>query len=87
MGEDLVNRITQKEKEKGRNLPESQTAGLKLLGSAPSSLKSELLKEKGDIGVQLYHSFGWMAKEIAKSQTKRVYGSTTLAELEWIIKN
>ena len=39
MGEDLVNIICQKEKEKGKELPASPTAGLKLLGSAPLSLR------------------------------------------------
>ena len=79
MGEDLVNIICQKEKEKGKQLPTSPTAGLKLLGSAPLSLRQALVKEKGDIGGQLYHAFGWMSKEVVKGDLTRVYGSTTMA--------
>lgn len=44
MGEDLVNHIAAKEQEKGKTIPKCQTKGLKLLGSAPESLKHRLLK-------------------------------------------
>ena len=37
--------------------------------------------------MQLYNSFGRMAEEVMKGSLKRVYGSTTLAELQWIVKN
>lgn len=66
MGEDLVNLIAKKEEQKGRKLPTCQTLGLSLLGSAPESLKQELYKKKGDIGVQLYNSFGWLANDVIK---------------------
>jgi glycerol-3-phosphate dehydrogenase len=46
-----------------------------------------LLKAKGDVGVQLYHTFGWLASDVAKGNLQRVYGSTTIAELEWIVRN
>ena len=62
MGEDLVDLICSKEKEQGKEWPKSQTAGLKLLGSCSRKLKDEMLKESGDIGVQLYHTFGGLAK-------------------------
>ena len=58
MGEDLVNKICAEEKEKGRIYPDSLTKGLPLLGSALEGYKIQLLKEKGDLGVQLYNAFG-----------------------------
>lgn len=60
-------------------MPSSRTAGLKLLGSAPLSLRKELVKDKGDIGGALYHSFGWMAKQAAEGDVTRVFGSVTKA--------
>ena len=35
----------------------------------------------------MYNMFGWMGQEVIKGDLQRVHGSTTLAELEWIIKN
>ena len=66
MGEDLLNIIAKKEEQQGRKLPPCQTFGLPLLGSAPESVKLELYKKKGDVGVQLYNSFGWLANEVVK---------------------
>jgi glycerol-3-phosphate dehydrogenase len=59
-----------------------------LLGSGPIAYRDELLKKHGDVGVQMYHSFGSEAgRAIAGSNLARVFGSTTRAELEWIVKN
>lgn len=79
--------IREKERKKGREVGESQTKGLALLGSASESTRSKMLKQKGDIGVELYHSFGWLAKDAIKGDLTRVYGSTTIAELQWIVDN
>lgn len=79
MGEDVVNLLAAKEKEKGRELPKSQTKGLPLLGSASENLKYLMMKEKGHVGVQLYHSFGWLAGEVAKGDIRPIYGSTSMA--------
>lgn len=87
MGEELVDIIVKKEKEQGKDYPESQTKGLPLLGSASEAVKSSLIKEAGDIGAQLYRSFGSEANRIKKGNISRLYGSTTVAELEWIVKN
>lgn len=58
MGEDLVDKIAQEESAKGRECAPSQTKGLPLLGSALPSYRDSLLKEKGDVGVQLFNAFG-----------------------------
>lgn len=44
MGEELVDRICEKEKEKGKDYGVSQTRGLPLVGSASDALKEKLFK-------------------------------------------
>lgn len=59
-----------------------------MLGSANMTYRDELLKKNGDIGVQMYNSFGSEAsRAIKKGKLTRLFGSTTLEELEWIVQN
>ena len=37
--------------------------------------------------MEFYNSFGGLAKEAMKGNLSRIYGSTTLAQLNWIVKN
>lgn len=69
MGQDVVDLIAKKEEEAGKKIPPSQTLGLSLLGSAPQALKEAMFKTKGDIGVQLYNTFGWLGQEVLKGST------------------
>jgi glycerol-3-phosphate dehydrogenase len=44
MGEELVDKICEKEKEKGKDYGVSQTRGLPLIGSTSENLKEKLFK-------------------------------------------
>jgi|JI9StandDraft_1071089.scaffolds.fasta_scaffold773420_1 glycerol-3-phosphate dehydrogenase len=79
MGQDVVDLLAVKEKEQGKEIPKTQTKGLPLLGSAPETLRTLMVKEKGHVGAQLYHTFGWLAEEVSKGELKPVYGSTSMA--------
>lgn len=59
-----------------------------MLGAASVSYRDELLKKNGDVGVQMYNLFGSeAARAIKKGKLTRLFGSTTLEELEWIVQN